>query len=144
MPRAGPGRGVAGPPPPERVGRPPPQAAEPREAAGAKGRRPGRIRRLLRRRTVQVILALIAVFCCWLAFSVGQALAAPNGGSLSSKLAEWARDHYLGPVVTFGEWLTYQPPKVGGKPGITLAVPSKPRRPGTSTPRASSRSSRQS
>ena len=87
-------------------------------------RRRGRIRRFFRRRTVRVILALIAVFCCWLAFSVGQALAAPGGGSVSSKLAEWARDHYLGPVVTFGEWLTYQPPKVGGKPGFSLAVPS--------------------
>ncbi len=64
------------------------------------------------------------MFCCWLAFSVGQALAAPNGGSASSKLAEWARDHYLGPVVTFGEWLTYNPPKVGGKPSFSLAVPS--------------------
>ena len=94
------------------------------EAGGhTKGRRRGRIRRLLRRRTVRVILALVAVFCCWLAFSVGQALAAPNGGSLSSKLAEWARDHYLGPVVTFGEWVSYQPPKVGGKPGFSLAVP---------------------
>ena len=93
-----------------------------REARRAKAA-VGRIRRLLRHRTVRVILALIAVFCCWLAFSVGQALAAPNGGSLSSKLAEWARDHYLGPVVTFGEWLTYQPPKVGGKPCFSLAVP---------------------
>src|SRR6202044_2363878 len=49
---------------------------------------------------------------------------APNGGSVSSKLAEWARDHYLGPVVTFGEWLTYNPPKVGGKPAFSLDVPS--------------------
>jgi hypothetical protein len=88
------------------------------------GKRRGRIRRLLRRRTVRVILVLVTVFFCWLAFSVGSALAAPNGGSLSSKLAEWARDHYLGPVVTFGEWLSYQPPKVGGKPGFSLAVPS--------------------
>jgi len=62
--------------------------------------------------------------CCWLAFSIGQALTAPGGGSLSSKLAEWARDHDLGPVVTFGEWLTYNPPKVGGQPGFSLAVPS--------------------
>jgi Phosphodiester glycosidase len=85
--------------------------------------RPGRVRRLLRRRSVRVILALVAVFCCWLAFSVGQALTAPGGGSLSSKLSEWARDHYLGPVVTFGEWLTYSPPKVGGKPSFSLAVP---------------------
>jgi hypothetical protein len=83
-----------------------------------------RIRRLLRLRTVRVILALVAVFCCWLAFSIGQALAAPGGGSMSSKLSEWARDHYLGPVVTFGEWLTYNPPKVGGKPSFSLAVPS--------------------
>jgi hypothetical protein len=73
---------------------------------------------------VRVILALIVVFCCWVAFSMGQALTAPGGGSTSSKLAEWARDHYLGPVVTFGEWLTYQPPKVGGRPSFSLAVPS--------------------
>jgi Phosphodiester glycosidase len=72
---------------------------------------------------MRVILALVAVFCCWLAFSIGQALTAPGGGSMSSKLAEWARDHYLGPVVTFGEWLTYSPPKVGGKPSFSLAVP---------------------
>jgi Phosphodiester glycosidase len=88
----------------------------------AKGR--GRVRRLLRRPTVRVILALIVVFFCWVAFSLGQALTAPGGGSTSSKLAEWARDHYLGPVVTFGEWLTYQPPKVGGRPSFSLAVPS--------------------
>jgi hypothetical protein len=75
---------------------------------------------------VRVIVALIAVFCCWLAFSIGQALTAPGGGSLSSKLAEWARDHYLGPVVTFGEWLSYTPPKVGGKPSFSLALPPAP------------------
>ena len=99
----------------------PPRHVRPRRRAR---RRKHRIRRLLRLRTVRVILVLVAVFCCWLAFSVGQALAAPNGGSASSKLAEWARDHYLGPVVTFGEWLTYNPPKVGGKPSFSLAVPS--------------------
>jgi hypothetical protein len=88
-----------------------------------RGKGPGRIRRLLRRPWMRVILALIAVFCCWLAFSIGQAVTAPGGGSLSSKLSEWARDHYLGPVVAFGEWLTYNPPKVGGKPSFSLAVP---------------------
>jgi hypothetical protein len=86
-----------------------------------RGRR--RIRRFFRLRTVRVILALIAVFCLWAAFSVGQALAAPGGGSTSAKLAEWARDHYLGPVVTFGEWISYNPPKTGGKPGFSLAAP---------------------
>jgi hypothetical protein len=88
------------------------------------GKRPGRIRRFFRLRTVRVVLALIAVFMCWVAFSVGQALTAPGGGSTAAKVAEWARDHYLGPIVTFGEWLTYNPPKVGGKPGFSLAVPS--------------------
>jgi hypothetical protein len=72
---------------------------------------------------VRVIGALIGVFLVWVCFSVGQALTAPNGNSTSEKLAEWARDHYLGPVVTFGEWLTYQPPKVGGKPAFSLTIP---------------------
>ena len=89
-----------------------------------RARRRGRIREFFRLPTVRVLLALIAALCIWLAFSVGQALTAPGGGSVSAKLAEWARDHHLGPVVTFGEWLTYQPPKVGGKPGFSLAVPS--------------------
>jgi hypothetical protein len=94
----------------------------PENPKGPKG--PGRIRRFFRLRTVRVILALFAVFLCWVAFSVGQALTAPGGGSTSAKLAEWARDHYLGPVVTFGEWVSYNPPKVGGNPSFSLAVPS--------------------
>lgn len=89
-----------------------------------RGRGRGRIRRFFRLRTVRVVLALIAVFFCWVGFSVGQALAAPGGGSTAAKLAEWARDHYLGPVVTFGEWISYNPPKTGGKPGFSLAAPS--------------------
>ena len=44
--------------------------------------------------------------------------------AVSANLAEWARDHYLGPVVTFGEWLSYNPPPKGGKPSFSLAVPS--------------------
>jgi hypothetical protein len=94
----------------------------PENPRGPKG--PGRIRRFFRLRTVRVVLALFAVFLCWVAFSVGQALTASGGGSTSSKLAEWARDHYLGPVVTFGEWVSYNPPKVGGNPSFSLAVPS--------------------
>jgi hypothetical protein len=83
-----------------------------------------RLRRLFRLRTVRIIGVLVLAFFVWAAFSAGLALSAPNGGSASSKLAEWARDHYLGPVVTFGEWLTYNPPKAGGKPSFSLAVPS--------------------
>jgi len=73
----------------------------------------------------RVIAVLALAGFCWLSFSVGQALTAPDGGSVSARLSEWARDHYLGPVVTFGEWLTYQPPKVGGAPPFSLAPPAK-------------------
>jgi hypothetical protein len=83
------------------------------------------IRRLARHPVTRVLGALALAGFCWLSFSVGQALTAPGGGSVSARLAEWARDHYLGPAVTFGEWLTYQPPKVGGKPPFSLAAPSK-------------------
>lgn len=47
----------------------------------------------------------------------------PGGGTVAERLAEWARDHYLGPVVTLGEWLSYQPPKVGGRPSFPLTDP---------------------
>ncbi|HEY6494395.1 MAG TPA: phosphodiester glycosidase family protein [Trebonia sp.] len=83
-----------------------------------------RLRRFFRLRTVRAAGVALLVLVVWLGFSIGQALTASNGGSAASKLAEWARDHYLGPVVTFGEWLTYNPPKTGGKPSFSLAVPS--------------------
>ncbi len=72
---------------------------------------------------MRVILALLVGFFAIVAWSVGNALTVPGGGTLSDRLAEWARDHYLGPVVTLGEWLTYQPPKVGGKPSFSLTGP---------------------
>jgi hypothetical protein len=65
------------------------------------------LRRLFRLSTVRAVGVLILVFFVWAAFSIGQALAAPSGGRISSTLAEWARDHYLGPIVTLGEWLSY-------------------------------------
>jgi len=101
-----------------------------RPRGGDYGRRPParkvrfrRTRRVFRRRTVRVISALIGVFFIWVAFSAGQATFQNNGQGAAANLAEWARDHYLGPVVTFGEWLSYNPPKVGGKPSMSLAVP---------------------
>ncbi len=86
-------------------------------------RRPPLLRRLLSHRSVQAILVAFIIFLGWVGWSVGQALTAPGNGSTSTRLAEWARDHYLGPVVTLGEWLTYQAPKVGGKPQFSLAAP---------------------
>jgi len=69
------------------------------------------------------VLAVVAVFVLLVSWSVGNALTVPGGGTVSERLAEWARDHYLGPLVTFGEWLSYQSPKVGGKPSFSLAGP---------------------
>ena len=93
---------------------------------GSGGRRggPGRFRRLRARRWFKVVVALLVAFVLWLGWSVGHALTMPGGGTVSERLAEWARDHYLGPVVTFGEWVSYQPPKVGGKPSFALTGPS--------------------
>jgi hypothetical protein len=72
---------------------------------------------------VRIPLALLAAFFLVVGWSVGHALTVPGGGTVSDRLAEWARDHYLGPLVTLGEYLTYQPPKVGGKPSFSLAGP---------------------
>jgi hypothetical protein len=85
-----------------------------------------------------VVVAALLVLLCWVGFSVGQALTAPGNTGTSARLAEWARDHYLGPIVTLGEWISYQPPKVGGKPQFSLTAPSQaPSAPGTGTkPRA--------
>jgi hypothetical protein len=83
-----------------------------------------RTRRLLRRRSVRVVSAVAAIFLVWLMFSVGQAAFKNNGQGVSANLAEWARDHYLGPIVTFGEWVSYNPPPKGGKPAFSLTVPS--------------------
>jgi hypothetical protein len=107
--------GGDGPFPPGPDGRRPGKAGKPRKR--------GRIRRFFRLRTVRAILALLLIFFCFVAFSLGRALTANNGLPLSAKLAEWARDHYLGSVVTLMEQWTYQPPKNGGKPQFSLGGP---------------------
>jgi hypothetical protein len=72
---------------------------------------------------VRLALTAFALLLCWVAWSVGQTLTAPGNTGTSARLAEWARDHYLGPIVTLGEWLSYNPPKVGGKPQFSLTAP---------------------
>jgi hypothetical protein len=83
-----------------------------------------RTRRFFRRPTVRVISVVVALGLVWVMFSAGQAALKNNGQGATANLAEWARDHGLGPVVTFGEWLSYNPPPKGGKPSFSLAVPS--------------------
>ena len=122
--------GGSGPEGPNRVGR---------RGKPDKPRRPRLLHRLFAHRSVRVVLVAFVALICWVGFSVGQTLTAPGNANTSTRLAEWARDHYLGPVVTFGEWLTYQAPKVGGEPKFSLAAPSTPARAGRPhpTPQAS-------
>jgi hypothetical protein len=83
---------------------------------------PGRSRRRLRdRRGVRVTAVVFVLIFAWFSWSMGHALTNPGGGTLSERAAEWARDHDLGPLVTFGEWVSYKSPKVGGKPAFSLA-----------------------
>jgi hypothetical protein len=82
-----------------------------------------RVKRPLSRRRliiVRVIAAALAAFLVVTGWSLGHALTIPGGGTTAERVAEWARSHELGPVVTFGEWLTYQKPKVGGKPNVAF------------------------
>ncbi len=83
-----------------------------------------RTRKLFRRRSVRVVSAVLALLLVWVLFSAGQATFKNNGQGAAANLAEWARDHGLGPIVTLGEQLTYTPPQKGGKPSFSLAVPS--------------------
>jgi len=102
---------------------PPPGPGGRKSGRAGNPRKRGRIRRFFRLRTVRAVLAVVVIFLCFVAFSLGRALTANNGLPLSAKLAEWARDHYLGSVVTLMEQLTYTPPKNGGKPQFSLTGP---------------------
>jgi len=93
--------------------------------SGSRRGGPGR-RRLRDRLWVRITAAALTAFLLVVAWSVGHALTVPGGGSVSERLSEWARDHWLGPLVTFGEWLSYNPPKAGGKPSFALTGPSAP------------------
>lgn len=99
------------------------------EVRTGRARRGRRRRRLRDRRGARIALAVVVAAFGWLAWSVGHALTVPGGGTVSERLAEWARDHYLGPLVTLGEWITYEPPKVGGKPSFALNAPDSARVP---------------
>ena len=82
-----------------------PRAAAPglaRRRRGHRRGRPGGWPRLRDRRWFRVCALLLALFLAWFSWSFGHAMTAPGGGSLAGRAAEWARDHYLGPLVTLG------------------------------------------
>jgi hypothetical protein len=79
-----------------------------------------RVARPAREVALRVTVAIATTFVFVAGWSVGHALTVPGGGSGSERVAEWARSHDLGFVVTFGEWLSYTPPKKGGKPNVSF------------------------
>jgi hypothetical protein len=69
------------------------------------------------------ISIVLAIFLGSVTWSVGSVLSAPGTDTVAARMAEWARDHGLGFVVTAAENVQYwlNPPKIGGKPtGIEL------------------------
>src|SRR5215475_8130176 len=62
-----------------------------------------------RRRWSRITSAVLIVVLVPVSWSVGHAMTMTGGGSMSARLAEWARDHDLGPLVTLGEWISYKP-----------------------------------
>ena len=75
------------------------------------GRGPGR-----RGRRVRLLVLVLVVVLGTVAGSMVPALTAPGTDSTSARIAEWARDHGMSPLVTWAEQRTYQPPTVGGAP----------------------------
>jgi hypothetical protein len=82
--------------------------------------------RLARRRWVRVAALALALVVAVSGYVVVDALSVPGADPPAAKLAEWARDHGLGPVVTWFEQVQYQrdQPAVGGTPngGIPTAA----------------------
>ncbi|HEX4700103.1 MAG TPA: phosphodiester glycosidase family protein [Actinomycetes bacterium] len=89
------------------------------------GPRNGRFRPTLTRRgravlrALALVMALLVLVTAW---SLGRALTAPGTDSASARLAEWARNHRLGPLVTAAETVQYRlhQPKVGGRPDVRV------------------------
>ncbi|WP_147267376.1 phosphodiester glycosidase family protein [Streptomyces sp. SDr-06] len=110
-----------------------PDPMAPRDAAPPRRRRlvPWRPRsaltphQLKRRRLATRGALAVGVLCVGtLGYSVGEALTYPGDDSTAARLAGWAREHRLGPVVDKLENLQYEldPPQVGGDlPGEALA-----------------------
>jgi hypothetical protein len=70
-------------------------------------------------RSLALAVVLLVLATTW---SLGRALNAPGTDSTSARVAEWARNHGLGPIVTAAETVQYRlhPPKVGGTPDVRV------------------------
>ncbi len=71
------------------------------------------------RRIIAAALTLVIVTTSWSLISV---LRAPGTDDAPTRLAEWSRDHSLGPLVTLAETAQYKlnPPATGGSPDTSV------------------------
>lgn len=76
----------------------------------------------MRKKRYSIPFFVIFFFFSTTIWSISGVLAAPGTDSVTARLAEWGRDHYLGAVITFSENIQYRlnPPKLGGKPNTDL------------------------
>ena len=72
-------------------------------------------------RALQVLALVVLIFIGIIGYSVGGALTRPGNDSVSQRVAEWARDHHLGGIVTWLEKVQYSQnkPTTGG----TVKIP---------------------
>lgn len=77
------------------------------------------------RRVRRLCALALVVFLVVAGVSLGSALLRPGSDPTSARLAEWARDHGMGNLITWLEKVQYErnPPRVGGRPagGIPIA-----------------------
>ncbi|MFC5064046.1 hypothetical protein [Actinomycetospora atypica] len=92
------------------------------------------VRRRWGRRTLAAVIVVLVVLAAVAAPSVVHALTRPGSDTVAARLAEWGRDHGLGPVVTWLEarqYALHQPPTGGVPPGgIPVAAGAVAGRPG--------------
>lgn len=75
-----------------------------------------RVRSSRRYRIRRAVVIVVAVSLSWLTWSIGGALVAPGSDSVAARLAEWGRQHHLGPVINALERAQYEAdkPTIGG------------------------------
>lgn len=80
------------------------------------GARGNRVRSAGGSRIRRAVVIVVAVSLSWLTWSVGGALIAPGSDSVPARLAEWGRQHHLGPVINALERAQYEAnqPSTGG------------------------------
>ncbi len=84
-----------------------------------RGRDRRMLRRRVRRRRLGVLLVVLLLLLTPVGWSLAGALTRPGTDSTAARVAEWARDHHAGALVTWMERKTYRQPKVGGAPPPT-------------------------